>query len=110
MLSSPIGLIQSVPPITRAFTATTIIASGVYAYMSWKGLGLEAAQYMTMAPGWVIYSPWSIFTSVFVETTIFEVGFVSFCLLIPNSFQPVYCINDLCPTISQVSRKVVGKH
>ncbi|KAF9535656.1 eukaryotic integral membrane protein-domain-containing protein [Crepidotus variabilis] len=85
VLASPIVLIQSVPPITRAFTAITIISSALYGYLSWKGLGVEAVRYMTMVPGFAIYSPWTLFTSAFVETTVFE--FVATIIFVPPSLK-----------------------
>ena len=72
--TSPLALIQSVPPVTRIFTAFTLILSAVYGSLWWKNLGLEATLYMTLVPGGVIYSPWTLVTAAFVETTVFEVG------------------------------------
>ena len=71
---SPLALIQSVPPVTRIFTALTLVLSAFYGSLWWRGLGPEATLYMTLVPGAVIYSPWTLVTSSFVETTIFEVG------------------------------------
>ena len=71
---SPLALIQSVPPVTRIFTALTLVLSAVYGSLWWRNLGLEATVYMTLVPGAVLYSPWTLLTSPFVETTIFEVG------------------------------------
>jgi hypothetical protein len=74
VLSSPIVLFQAVPPVTRAFTGATILSSALYAYLHWKGLGPEAVQYMLIVPGSALYAPWTLLTSAFVETTIFEVS------------------------------------
>lgn len=74
VLSSPVVLIQSIPPVTRIFTAATIISSGVYGWLYWKGLRPEANQYMTVVPGYALFHPWTLVTSVLVETTIFEVS------------------------------------
>jgi len=85
---SPLALIQSVPPITRGFTALTLVSSAVYGSLWWKNLGLEATLYMTLVPGAALYSPWTIVTSSFVETTVFEVGGHSIPdphLIIPSS-------------------------
>jgi len=73
VLSSPIVLIQSVPIVTRSFTAATILASALYAYLRWKNLAAESAPYLTLIPGHAIYAPWTLFTSALVETTILEV-------------------------------------
>ena len=73
VLSSPIVLFQSIPPVTRGFTAATVVCSGIYAWLCWKGLVSEASQYMTLVPGSALFQPWTLVTSVFVETTVFEV-------------------------------------
>ncbi|RDB28848.1 hypothetical protein Hypma_015796 [Hypsizygus marmoreus] len=85
VLSSPVILIQSIPPVTRIFTAATIICSGVYGWLCWKGLGAEAAQYMTVVPGSALFQPWTLVTSAFVETTIFE--FVASMIFVPASLK-----------------------
>ena len=72
--TSPLALIQSVPPVTRTFTIFTLVLSAVYGSLWWKNLGLEAVLYMTLVPGAAMYSPWTLVTAPFVETTIFEVG------------------------------------
>ena len=74
VLSSPLVLIQSVPPVTRAFTFATIISTAAYAYLCWKGMAAEATYYLTLVPGSALYAPWTLFTSAFVETSIFEVS------------------------------------
>lgn len=74
VLSSPLALIQSVPPVTRTFTLATIISTASYAYLCWKEKAPEAARYMTLVPGSALYAPWTLFTSAFVETSIFEVS------------------------------------
>nr|BAH22604.1 hypothetical protein UPA2 [Pholiota nameko] len=72
VLSSPLVLLQSIPPVTRAFTSATIASSALYGYLSWKGMGPEAAHYLTIVPGSAFYAPWTLLTSAFVETTVFE--------------------------------------
>jgi hypothetical protein len=72
VLSSPLALVQSIPPVTRVFTATTIASSGLYGWLCWRGLQSEAADYMTVVPGSTLFHPWTLVTSVCVETTIFE--------------------------------------
>ncbi len=97
VLSSPLALIQSVPPVTRAFTAFTVISSATYGYLWWKNLQLEAVLYLTLVPGGAIYAPWTFLTSAFVETTVFEVGDGSFRILVnPTNiyFLSVRCITD----------------
>ena len=74
VLSSPLVLIQSVPPVTRTFTLATIISTASYAYLCWKEMAPEAARYMTLVPGSALYAPWTLLTSAFVETSILEVN------------------------------------
>ena len=74
VLSSPLVLIQSVPPVTRIFTLATIISTASYAYLCWKEMAPEATRYMTLVPGSALYAPWTLFTSAFVETSILEVN------------------------------------
>ncbi|KAF9486292.1 DUF1751-domain-containing protein [Pholiota conissans] len=85
VLSSPLVMLQSVPPVTRAFTGATIASSALYGYLCWKGLGPEAAHYMTIVPGSAFYAPWTLFTSVFVEITIFEL--IASLIFVPASLK-----------------------
>ncbi|KDR85454.1 hypothetical protein GALMADRAFT_261155 [Galerina marginata CBS 339.88] len=85
VLSSPLVLIQSIPPVTRVFTAATILSSALYAYLCWKGLASEAASYMTVVPGSALYAPWTLLTSAFVETTIFE--FIATLIFVPAALK-----------------------
>ncbi|PPQ67143.1 hypothetical protein CVT25_005744 [Psilocybe cyanescens] len=74
VLSSPLVLIQSIPPVTRAFTGATIVSSALYAYLCWNGMGSQASQYMTLVPGYTLYAPWTLLTSAFVEVNIWELA------------------------------------
>ncbi|KAG5651420.1 hypothetical protein H0H81_008704 [Sphagnurus paluster] len=85
VLSSPLVLIQSVPPVTRGFTLATILGSGVYAWCWWNGLALEAAQYLTVVPGSALFHPWTLVTSMFIETTLFE--FIASMIFVPASLK-----------------------
>ncbi|KAG6817980.1 hypothetical protein H0H87_012448 [Tephrocybe sp. NHM501043] len=85
VLSSPLVLLQSIPPVTRTFTAVTVISSGVYAWLSWKGLETEAADWMLVVPGTALFHPWTLVTSMFVETSVFE--FVASILFVPASLK-----------------------
>lgn len=86
VLSSPLVLIQSIPPVTRAFTAATILSSALYAWLCWKGLASDASHYLTLVPGSSLFAPWTFFTSAFVETSIFEVRFTTQVLVCHSSF------------------------
>lgn len=72
---SPIQLIASVPPLTRLFTLTTVLLSLSYLYSQWKSDATYPLPYLTLVPGTSLFYPWTFFTSVFVETSIFEVSF-----------------------------------
>ncbi|KAF9015629.1 eukaryotic integral membrane protein-domain-containing protein [Cyathus striatus] len=85
VLSSPLLLIQSVPPVTRAFTAATVVSSALYVFLWWKGVWPEVAHYMTLVPGSSIFTPWTFFTSAFVETTIFE--FIATIIFVPAALK-----------------------
>ncbi|KAF8078883.1 putative PDUPA2 [Lyophyllum atratum] len=85
VLSSPLALIQSIPPVTRGFTLATIVFSGLYGWLCLKGLGTEAAQYMTVVPGSALFYPWTLVTSMFVETTLLE--FLASMIFVPASLK-----------------------
>ncbi|KAH9486512.1 Transmembrane protein 115 [Psilocybe cubensis] len=85
VLSSPLVLIQSIPPVTRAFIGTTIVSSALYGYLCWNGMGAEASQYMTLVPGSALYAPWTLLTSAFVEVTIWE--FAMTLIFVPASLK-----------------------
>lgn len=70
---SPIQLIASVPPLTRFFTLATVLLSLFYLYLQWKSDATYPLPYLTLVPGTSLFYPWTFFTSVFVETTIYEV-------------------------------------
>ncbi|PFH49701.1 hypothetical protein AMATHDRAFT_62718 [Amanita thiersii Skay4041] len=72
ILSSPLSLIQSIPPVTRFFTAATLISSAAYAWLSWSGMAPEAAPYLTMIPGSSLFHPWTFVTSALIETSLWE--------------------------------------
>jgi len=72
---SPIQLIASIPPVTRFFTAATASLSLFYLYLQWKNEATYPIPYLTLVPGSSLFYPWTFFTSVFVETTIYELIF-----------------------------------
>lgn len=74
VLSSPIQLIQSIPPVTRAFTFATILFSGFYAWLRYQGLDSTYAHWFLLIPGTSFFSPWTFLTSALVELSIFEVN------------------------------------
>ncbi|KAI0308157.1 DUF1751-domain-containing protein [Multifurca ochricompacta] len=72
---SPIQLITSVPPVTRSFTAATVLLSFFYIYLQWRSEIVYPVPYLTLVPGSSLFYPWTFFTSVFVEVTIYELIF-----------------------------------
>ncbi|TFK77355.1 putative PDUPA2 [Pluteus cervinus] len=84
MLSSPVMLIQAIPPVTRYFTAATVVGSSVYAWLQWKGIDLHPA-YLLLVPGSSIFYPWTFVTSALVEVSIFEL--LTTLLLVPASLR-----------------------
>ncbi|KAI0001674.1 eukaryotic integral membrane protein [Russula vinacea] len=77
---SPIQLIASVPPLTRFFTVATASLSLFYLYLQWKSDATYPLPYLTLVPGTSLFYPWTFFTSVFVETTIYELVFTLICV------------------------------
>jgi hypothetical protein len=70
---SPIQLIASIPPVTRFFTAATVVLSLLYLYPQWKSEASYPVPFLTLVPGSSLFYPWTFFTSVFVETSVYEV-------------------------------------
>lgn len=70
---SPIQLVASIPPVTRSFTAATVLFSLFYIYLQWQSEARYPVPYLTLVPGSSLFYPWTLFTSVFVETSIYEV-------------------------------------
>ncbi|KAF8460978.1 DUF1751-domain-containing protein [Russula ochroleuca] len=77
---SPVQLIASVPPLTRFFTVATVSISLFYLYLQWKSDATYPLPYLTLVPGTSLFYPWTFFTSVFVETTIYELVFTLICI------------------------------
>ena len=70
---SPLQLIASIPPVTRFFTAATVLLSLFYLYLQWKNEATYPVPYLTLVPGSSLFYPWTFFTSVFVEISLYEV-------------------------------------
>ncbi|KAI9512527.1 DUF1751-domain-containing protein [Russula earlei] len=72
---SPLQLVASVPPVTRCFAAATVLLSFFFLYLQWKDEITLPPPYLTLVPGSSLFYPWTFFTSVFVETSIYELIF-----------------------------------
>ena len=110
VLSTPLVLLQSIPPVTRAFSFATAVSTSLYAYLTWKGFEADASYYMTVVPGTAIYAPWTLFTSALVEISIFEVSNAS----TPTEFRSrnhraVYRDTSLCSSITKILGAGLGK-
>ncbi|KAJ7070862.1 eukaryotic integral membrane protein-domain-containing protein [Mycena amicta] len=70
VLSSPLHFVASIPPVTRYFTAATLVSSLLYAYLSWTGV--PDAPYLVLVPGSSLFYPWTFVTSALVETSVLE--------------------------------------
>ncbi|KAK7064081.1 hypothetical protein R3P38DRAFT_2492769 [Favolaschia claudopus] len=71
VLPSPLVFIASIPPVTRGFTAATVVTSLFYAWLVWTGATADAP-YLVVVPGSSLFFPWTFVTSVLVETSIWE--------------------------------------
>ena len=71
--SAPLQFIASIPTVTRAFTAATVFTSLVYYWLWWTADETFSVPYLVLVPGSSLFYPWTLITSAFVETSIFEV-------------------------------------
>ncbi|KAI0068135.1 DUF1751-domain-containing protein [Artomyces pyxidatus] len=85
ILSSPLQIIASIPPVTRYFTAATVVSSLFYFWLQWSSENGVAAPYLTLIPGSSLFYPWTFFTSVFFETSVVE--FVVTLMFVPASLR-----------------------
>ncbi|KAJ7170059.1 eukaryotic integral membrane protein [Mycena filopes] len=83
VLPSPLLFIASIPPVTRGFTAATIVSSLFYAWLRWNGT--TSTPYLTVVPGSSLFYPWTFVTSVLVETSIFEL--IGSLIFVPPSLK-----------------------
>jgi len=85
ILSSPVQYVTSTPPVTRAFTAATVVLSLLYHWVSWSSSDPYAAPYLILVPGTSVFYPWSVLTAGLVETSLIEL--VLTILVIPPSLR-----------------------
>ncbi|GJE85820.1 eukaryotic integral membrane protein [Phanerochaete sordida] len=83
--ASPLQLVQSIPPVTRAFTLATVVTSLLYYWLWWTGDENFTAPYLVLVPGQSIFYPWTFVTSALVETGVIELLFT--LLTIPASLR-----------------------
>lgn len=85
LYTAPLQYVASTPPVTRAFTATTIAMTLLYYFLWWRSEGVFSVPYLVLVPGDSLYHPWTLLTSVFVETSIIEFAFT--LLTVPASLR-----------------------
>jgi len=85
LLANLLGLLQSIPPVTKAYTATIIAASALYGFAWMKGRAADAVYFMTLVPGTCLYTPWTFLTSGLFEGSI--LGFFFTVIFIPPSLR-----------------------
>ncbi|TFY80029.1 hypothetical protein EWM64_g3987 [Hericium alpestre] len=83
ILSSPIQLVTSTPPVTRFLTVATVAMSLLYYWITWNAS--PYVPYLTLIPGNSLFYPWTFFTSMFVETTVIELFWT--LLFVPASLR-----------------------
>ncbi|KAI0803331.1 eukaryotic integral membrane protein-domain-containing protein [Irpex lacteus] len=85
LATAPLQFIASIPPVTRAFTALTVVSSLLYYWLWWTSSGNFSVPWLVLEPGSSIFYPWTFVTSAFVETTIIELAFT--LITIPASLR-----------------------
>jgi len=83
--AAPLQYVASIPPVTRAFTAATIVSTLFYYGLWWRFGDDLRVPYLVLIPGHSIFYPWTLFTSALIETGIVEFAFT--LLVIPASLR-----------------------
>ncbi|PSR76642.1 hypothetical protein PHLCEN_2v8239 [Hermanssonia centrifuga] len=83
--SAPLQFVASIPAVTRAFTAATVLLSLVYYWLLWTRDQDFSVPYLVLVPGSSIFYPWTFVTSAFVETSGLELIFT--LITIPASLR-----------------------
>lgn len=65
--------VTSIPPVTRAFTAATVVFSLLYYWLRWTSDDYFAPPWLVLVPGSSVFYPWTFLTSALVETSFIEV-------------------------------------
>ena len=74
--TAPLQFISSIPPVTRAFTALTVICSLLYYWLWWTSDADFSVPYLVLIPGSSVFYPWTFVTSAFVEIGVVEVRLI----------------------------------
>lgn len=70
---SPLQLVASIPPVTRAFTVATVVMSLLFYWLWWTDGEGFSVPYLVLVPGSSLFYPWTFVTSALVETGVVEV-------------------------------------
>ncbi|KAH7908004.1 eukaryotic integral membrane protein-domain-containing protein [Hygrophoropsis aurantiaca] len=84
ILSTPLQYLNSIPPVTRGFTACTVATSSFYLWTQWTS-GTTTIAYLTLVPGASLFYPWTFATSALVEISVIEL--VITLLVVPASLR-----------------------
>jgi len=84
ILSTPLQYLASVPVVTRAWAAATIVFSSFYFWITWKTHNYDTP-YITLVPGSSVFYPWTFLTAALVETSIVELSIT--LIVIPASLR-----------------------
>ncbi|KAL0951536.1 hypothetical protein HGRIS_008220 [Hohenbuehelia grisea] len=106
ILTSPLQVLTSTPPVTRGWTAATIVASALYAWLRWNGTVSEP--YLTLVPGSSIFYPWTFLTSALVETSIFE--FIATIIFVPPSLRYLERLWGSVETLKFIAATIVSSN
>ena len=71
LLNSPLQFVASIPPAARAFTILLVVSSVLRNILALYSPGAQA--YFDLVPGMILWHPWTLVTSSFVEVTVLEV-------------------------------------
>ncbi|KAI0706116.1 eukaryotic integral membrane protein [Cytidiella melzeri] len=83
--TAPLQFIASIPPVTRTFTALTVVLSLLYYWLWWTSVENFSVPWLVLVPGSSLFYPWTFVTSAFVETTVVELIFT--LITIPASLR-----------------------
>jgi hypothetical protein len=110
ILSSPLQYLAAVPPVTRAWTAATVVSTLFYFWVAWKTHN-DYAPYITLVPGSSVFYPWTFLSSALVETSIIEVCTTVASPLIVKTDTFAACYYPYCYTrIITVFGTALGNH
>jgi len=110
ILSTPFQYLAAIPPVTRAWTAATIVSTLFYFWVVYKTHS-DYAPYITLVPGSSVFYPWTFLSSALVETSIIEVCTTVASPLIAKADKIIVLCYTYCDTrIVTVFGTALGNH